>query len=815
MTRVILINVINEGESRIAIIHGELLEELSIETASHEQIEGNIYKAKIVKIIPGLGATFVEYGAARNGFLSLSDIRPEYFADGRKDPSCLRKGQELLVQVKKGEIGQKGAALTTYASIPGRYLVFMPYVDKRGVSRKIEDDGARKQLLDVLEEIGVPPTMGYIARTAAMDQKKQDLSRDASYLMRLWKRIQTEYESAKAPHLLYQESDVVIRTIRDYFSPSVSEVWVDDEAVCTQVKSFFRAVMPWNQKKVKFYQGKAPLFSKYNLEQQIAAISGKTVPLPSGGSIVIEQTEALVSVDVNSGRSNQGKDIEETAFLTNQEAAAEVARQLRLRDMGGLIVIDFIDMRNPARRNELKKTLQKSLKEDKARTDIGSVSKFGLIELSRQRIKPSSGKGLSSQCPLCEGRGKIQSVESSAISVLRMVQSRLAGKKSYNQILIGVSTDAAIFLLNRQRNKILSLEEEFNASIAILAENVLQSNQYYIEFRSDDGTHVELNLPADFPKNILKTPKGLPGGALPPRQPKIVAAEPTEPVKIAETSPPAQEEKAEPTIQAEAPQRNRRRRRRKPKTNGMARAAATADTTETAAGEPDGQSLKTIEDKPESQPAEAKASEESPAASSPEKTLPVAKKLLNWVAGKGKQTQKIAEKSETIETSQKDAGEQETQAESPKKETLDAAPPATTEEAKQTKPSAEVTEEKALDPEASAPAVNAQQTKPSRRPARRPPRRKPAANKKPQATARVEQSNIQAKKTSEKDLPDIETKTQSAEKKEIEPPKPAKKPRRRPPRKRPATKSGPNEKEADNQKAAVSGTENGNENTGV
>jgi len=634
-----LVNVINEGESRIAIVHDNLLEELSIEAASHEQIEGNIYKARIVKIVPGLGAVFVEYGGARNGFLSLSDIRLEYFTDGRKDPSCLRKGQELLVQVKKGEIGQKGAALTTYASIPGRYLVFMPYVDKRGVSRKIEDDKARKQLLGVLEEIGVPESMGYIARTAAMDQKKQDLSRDASYLTRLWKRIQDDYESAKAPGLLYQESDIVIRTIRDYFGPSVREVWVDDEAVFKQVKSFFRAVMPWHQRRVKFYQGKAPLFSKYNLEQQIASINKKTVPLPSGGSIIIEQTEALVSVDVNSGKSNKGKDIEETAFITNQEAAAEVARQLRLRDMGGLVVIDFIDMRNPAQRNELKKNLQKALKEDKARTDIGSVSKFGLIELSRQRIKPSASKGLTAQCPLCEGRGRIQSLESSAISVLRLVQSGLANKQTYNQILVGVPTDAAIFLLNRQRNKIAALEAEFGTPISILAEPALQAGQHYIEFKSDEGVRVEQNLPHDFPKTILKTPKGMPGGPLPPRQTRPLATELEESAKAplpkrAEAQPSKNESSAQPDSQ----QRDRRRRRRKPRrSNGDAVAPKTA-------GQENGK-LES-ENKEKKSPAPEEAAVAAPV-KQPEETetpFPVAKKILNWVKGRGKQQQKELEK---------------------------------------------------------------------------------------------------------------------------------------------------------------------------
>lgn len=717
MSRVMLVNVINEGESRIAIVHDNLLEELSIEAASHEQIEGNIYKAKIVKIVPGLGAVFVEYGAARNGFLSLSDIRLEYFTDGRKEPSCLRKGQELLVQVKKGEIGQKGAALTTYASIPGRYLVFMPYVDKRGVSRKIEDDKARKQLLGVLEEIGVPESMGYIARTAAMDQKKQDLNRDASYLTRLWKRIQADYDSAKAPSLLYQESDIVIRTIRDYFGPSVREVWVDDEAVFKQVKSFFRAVMPWHQRRVKFYQGKAPLFSKYNLEQQIASINKKTVPLPSGGSIVIEQTEALVSVDVNSGKSNKGKDIEETAFLTNQEAAAEVSRQLRLRDMGGLVVIDFIDMRNPAQRNELKKTLQKALKEDKARTDIGSVSKFGLIELSRQRVKPSSSKGLTAQCPLCEGRGRIQSLESSAISVLRLVQSGLANKQTYNQILVGVSTDAAIFLLNRQRNKIAALETEFGTPISILAEPALQAGQYYIEFKSEEGARVEQNLPHDFPKTILKTPKGMPGGPLLPRQTRPLATELEESAKElpkrAESQP-----KNENSAQPDSQQRDRRRRRRKPRrSNGDAVAQKTA-------GQENGKQESKNQEKKSPTPAEAEVAATGKQPEETETPFPVARKIIDWVKGRGKQQQKAPEK-KLVEKQEKEPKDEPNKgiSKQAEKQTKSSPPPAkqapTAEAASPIKEGAKKSGDKE---EAGQPRKTTQPRRTGRRP---PPRRRP------------------------------------------------------------------------------------------
>jgi ribonuclease E len=580
-----LVNVVNEEESRIAIVSGGLLEELSIETSREEQIEGNIYKARIVKIIPSLDAVFVDYGREKNGFLAVPDIHPRNFPDGSRGAGALKKGQELMVQVRKGEIGQKGAALTTYVSIPGRYFVIMPFVGKRGVSRKIQDDATRGQLRGILDDAGVPEDMGYIARTAAEGRTKQELTRDATYLVRLWKRIQEEFDAAKAPALLYQESDIVIRTLRDYFTPSIGEVWVDDKTVFEQVRTFFQAVMPWHQRRVKIYQQKAPLFSKYNLEAQIASIYEKTVPLKSGGSIVIEQTEALVSIDVNSGKTMKGKDIEETAFIANKEAAEEAARQLRLRDLGGLVVIDFIDMRSAGNRSEVKKVLHKVLKEDKARTDIGTISKFGILELSRQRLKPGAAVTGSTPCPTCGGAGKVKSAESFALSVLRLTQSVLARTSGVQRVLVGVPPDVAAILANRKRRRILELEDGFQVFVDLFSEPVLQPNQYYLECQQNGSTRVETNLPDDFPRALLRTPKGLPGASVRSPRPSVYALfdDEEEPPEVP-AEPPEEPEAGkadvgtEPAAAAEAEEtpakKKRRRRRRKKKSEPGAEAAA-------------------------------------------------------------------------------------------------------------------------------------------------------------------------------------------------------------------------------------------------
>ncbi|WP_459943189.1 Rne/Rng family ribonuclease, partial [Deferrisoma palaeochoriense] len=577
MSKVMLVNVVNEEESRIAIVADGLLEEVAVETAQVERLEGNIYKARIVKVVPSLDAVFVDFGAEKNGFLPVDDIHQRYFPEGKRATSALRVGQELMVQVRKGETGQKGAALTTYISLPGRYFVLMPYVAKRGVSRKIEDEATRKQLREALDAAQVPEEMGYIVRTAAEGRTKQELTRDAQYLLRLWKRILRDYEEAPAPSLLYQESDIVIRTIRDYFTPAVEEVWIDDPEVYEQVRRFFQAVMPWYTRRVKLHQRRTPIFARYNVEQQLATIYEKTVPLPSGGSIVIEQTEALVSIDVNSGGAFKGKDIEETAFKVNEEAAREAARQLRLRDLGGLIVIDFIDMRSAANRAAVKRTLQKALKEDKARTQVGSISQFGLLELSRQRLKPGAAAAVTRPCSTCRGSGRVRTTESFALAILRMIQAELP-RKELGQIRVGVPPDVAALLLNRKRRRLSEWEREFEKSIQIFAEPLLGPNDYCFVFVENGKPRTETNA-AGVPQELLAVQKGIPE---PPvraqRAPAYILME-DEP----EAEPPAEEPPAEAQPEGASPteepaKKKRRRRRRKKKTG---EAQATQETAET------------------------------------------------------------------------------------------------------------------------------------------------------------------------------------------------------------------------------------------
>ncbi|TLN21748.1 Rne/Rng family ribonuclease, partial [bacterium] len=499
MQRQMYVNARNAEESRIAILDDGLLEEISVENSSEATIEGNIYKGKVERVVPGLDAAFVDFGREKNGFLAFSEITSDYYKGGEKRPENLLRGQEVMVQVKKGEIGDKGAALTTYISIPGRYLVLMPQISKRGVSKQILDNKIRDSLKKTIDETEMPEDMGYIVRTAAGEQNKEEIQRDVAFMLRVWKRVSELYESSKGPSMLYRESDIVIRTIRDYFTPDIAEILVDHPPVFERVSSFCKTIMPWMAGRVRLYEGKAPLFSKHNLESQIASIYEDKVRLPSGGSIVIQRTEALVSIDVNSGGGPGGvEDIEKTALITNLEAAVEAARQLRLRDLGGLVVIDFIDMRSASNRTKLKKEFLKAVKRDKARIDVGVISKFGILELSRQRLKSVSGLRLANPCPLCGGTGKLRSTDAFALSVLRVIHSVLARAKDVKAVSVGVPLDTAAFLVNRKRSAITDLENRFGPPINIFAEPDLLPNQYYCEFALEDRVRTESNLPQGY-----------------------------------------------------------------------------------------------------------------------------------------------------------------------------------------------------------------------------------------------------------------------------------------------------------------------------
>ncbi|MDD4458057.1 MAG: Rne/Rng family ribonuclease, partial [Syntrophotalea acetylenica] len=435
MTKKMLINATHPEEHRVAIVEDGVLTELDIEISGKEQTKGNIYKAVVTRVETGLQAAFVDYGSERLGFLQIGEIHPSFFrgAEGRTEDGkrprindLLRRGQEILVQIVKEERGTKGAALTTFLSLPGRYMVLMPESDTKGISRKIEKESDRKKLREIMDSLEIPDNMGYIVRTAGSSQKKADLKRDVDYLLRLYEKIQTLSGETKAPALIYKESNLVIRSIRDYFSDDMDEVLVDDARVSAEARDFFREVMPEYAELVKLHQERRPIFARYQIEEQIDTITKNKVMLPSGGSIVIDTTEALVAIDVNSGKMASEQGVEATAYKSNLEAAVEVARQLRLRDLGGLVVIDFIDMRDRKHIREVEKTLKDAMKMDKARVTIGRISQFGLLEMSRQRIKSALAAASFEVCPHCNGSGKIKTVEARALAFLRRIHAGLA-----------------------------------------------------------------------------------------------------------------------------------------------------------------------------------------------------------------------------------------------------------------------------------------------------------------------------------------------------------------------------------------------------
>ena len=492
MKKRMLINVADEEESRVAIVEDGILEEFTIETASKEQIKGNIYNGVIVKVEPSLQAAFVDYGGNRHGFLPIGEVHARWFNDDGKAAEdrerrpriqdVLQRNQRVIVQVVKEELGTKGASLSTHISLPGRYLVLMPDSETSGgISRKIEDEEERRKLKEIVTQLEPPPNMGIIVRTAGLNRNKAELQRDMAYLQRLWASIEDKSQQSPAPALIYREQDLVIRSIRDYFTPDIQEVLIDDREVYYRARDFFQAVMPRYHGRVKLYREKKPLFAKYQLEEQLETVYSHKVHLKQGGSIVIDQTEALVAIDVNSGRATREKSIEETAFKTNMEAAQEVARQLRLRDLGGLIVIDFIDMRNAKHNQEIEKTLRQAVKRDKARTQVGRISQFGLLELSRQRLKPTILEGNYQNCPHCEGSGLIRSTVAFALSVLRQIRAE-AAKDTLATVNAQLPMDVAFYLLNQKRKEIAQLEEEYNLTLNLVGNPLARQNEHSMEF---------------------------------------------------------------------------------------------------------------------------------------------------------------------------------------------------------------------------------------------------------------------------------------------------------------------------------------------
>lgn len=491
MSKKMLINVIHPEEARVAIVKDGQLVELDIETAGSEQTRGNVYKGVVVRVEPGLQAAFVDIGLKKLGFLQMGELHPDFWQwrddvpeENRKRrpriQEVLRRGQELIVQVEKGERDMKGAALTTYLSFPGRYMVVMPGSDSAGISRKVEIEADRKKLKEMAAELKVPEEIGYIIRTEALGKTKTELTKDLKSLLKLHKDILTKAKKTKAPAIIYQELDLVIRTIRDYFTAEIDEVLVDSPEVYEKARAFFKATMPKFENIVKLHHEKRPIFSKYQLEEQIDQIHEKKVLLKSGGSLVIEPTEALVSIDVNSGKSTGEKGVEDTAFKTNMEAAEEAARQLRLRDLGGLIVIDFIDMRDRKHMNEVEKTLKNALKADKARVTVGKISQFGMLEMSRQRIKPTLAEASYLFCPHCEGRGKVKSVENMALSFLRKVHAA-AAKGTVAEVRGGLPLEVAYYLLNRKKQELVRIENDYDIEVTLKGKPSFLMNQLEIE----------------------------------------------------------------------------------------------------------------------------------------------------------------------------------------------------------------------------------------------------------------------------------------------------------------------------------------------
>jgi ribonuclease E len=533
MKREMLINVLQPEESRIALLEDSRLEELYIERKSVEAFAGNIYRGKIVNLEPSIQAAFVDFGVGRNGFLHISDVEPQYFRQGGFDPEeimresdeqaeaaaqrardtgrgnkrafkggrprvkppiqeVFRRGDEVLVQVIKEGIGTKGPTLSTYISIPGRYLVLMPSLARVGVSRKIEDEDDRKRLRKCLLSCNPPKGLGFIVRTAGAGRSETELQRDMEYLLRLWKAIVRRVRSQTELGEIYEESDLIIRTIRDIYSDDIDQILIDEKVSFEKARDFLRMVMPKVVERLKFYDGREPLFHKYKLEEEIVRIHQRQVPLPEGGSIVIDPTEALVAIDVNSGNFRGDDSAEENAFRLNLAAAKEIARQLRLRDLGGVIVNDFIDMRKETHRRKVERALRDAMAKDRARTKILRTSPFGLIEMTRQRIRPSLKRSIYTDCPCCQGRGLVKTAESMSIEVIRMLA--LAVKSDHiERVTIRVNDNVAAYLNNRKRREVMEMEDAGKMNVQILGSEGLYPEHLEMDCRDKHGERVEID----------------------------------------------------------------------------------------------------------------------------------------------------------------------------------------------------------------------------------------------------------------------------------------------------------------------------------
>ena len=541
-----LFNATQQEELRVAIVDGQKLVDLDIESASREQRKSNIYKGIITRIEPSLEAAFIDYGEERHGFLPFKEVARSYFKEGvdvgrARIQDALREGQEIIVQVEKDERGTKGAALTTFISLAGRYLVLMPNNPRGGgVSRRVEGED-RNELRDTLDQLKLPEGMSVIARTAAIGRSIEELNWDLNYLLQLWSAVEgASADTSKKPFLIYLESSLVIRAIRDYLQPDIGEILIDTEEIFEQAKSFMATVMPDNVGKVKLYRDDVPLFSRFQIEHQIESAYSRQVALPAGGAIVIDHTEALTAIDVNSARATRGGDIEETAYRTNLEAADEVARQLRLRDLGGLIVIDFIDMESQRNQREVENRLRDALKYDRARVQIGKISRFGLMELSRQRLQASLEETAHISCPRCSGTGFIRGTESTALHVLRIVQEE-AMKENTGAVHAQVPVDVSSFLLNEKRAEIQKLEARLKVNIVLVPNPHLETPHYKVQRLKHDELNQMEHVPSSY--ELVERPEEpkAPGAAeeekVERQQPVVKGITPDQPAPLPQARP--------------------------------------------------------------------------------------------------------------------------------------------------------------------------------------------------------------------------------------------------------------------------------------
>ncbi|HTZ18719.1 MAG TPA: Rne/Rng family ribonuclease, partial [Dissulfurispiraceae bacterium] len=498
-TRRILINARYPEEKRVAIVEGTSLTEFYIEVAAREHLKGNIYKGVVSSVMPGLQAAFIDFGQKKHGFLQFREVMPELIRDkvenaedkeddesrgreGKRRLPALVKGQEILVQVEKDEHGTKGASLTTYISIPGRYIVMMPGQKRVGISRKIEGREDRDRLKEIFNSLKLPKDTGFILRTACSDSLEKELNDDLKYLTKLWDRIKADAGKATAPALIYKEQDIAMRTVRDYLTTDVVEILIDDQPVYTATKAFLRKIMPWRKVNTTHYKDKKPLFSLYNVEAQIAVLSHRQVTLPSKGYLVFDKAEALTAIDVNSGRSRKEDNIESTALTTNLEAVDEIARQLRLRDIGGLIVIDFIDMESGKNRRLVETRMREAMSDDKASTEIAGLSKFCILEMTRERFRLAYAEAISRKCPLCDGIGSLNSEDFVALAAVRELHA-LAAAGEITAATCRLPVESANLLINARKQELVALERDYGITVNVVADPSVPAGRYSVEVR--------------------------------------------------------------------------------------------------------------------------------------------------------------------------------------------------------------------------------------------------------------------------------------------------------------------------------------------